>query len=1261
MKRTVFILCCLTVMLSAFHLPLKAEMHETKEGEESLYVGETKTISLAETFQETYRKSGVTVVSYKWTLDDSNKSKISIVSSDRISATIKGLQAVTKARLYYKSEYFYDSNSREMNFYYEITVMNRVVKVSRIDISPSSLSLTVGSSQPLSCTIYPTNATNKVVKWFSNATDVAYVDSRGTVTAKKAGSATISCMATDGSGVKDTCSVTVKEPTIDVKDISVYPSKTSVAIGDSVQLTANISPPNATDKTVTWSASHLFIFFNATVDKNGMVKGVRAGSSTITATAHNGMSASCSVTVYKRVFEDCLDEFCMTYRVLDYEKKICQVGEFVDNQEQPAIDDCSEGSLVIPENCKDYQVTRIGGGAFYGCMITSVEIPASVSEIGDGAFRSCSNLWNVSIKGSSVSVAEDAFEGVGSEDEPCIIEAPDNFDFGVDTSGNCFKWKGGYFILDRNYISNKANGYAVLSADQTSLTFYCDNAWNQKGGLVFNLNKDGENPEWLKYGNNVTEVYFDISFEEARPRTTYRWFYGMTNLCNVHFGKNWYGSVSYDFSRTTNTQEMFANCTSLQSVDLSPIGESWNLTNASGMFKNCSQLENVVLFNIHKTCPCCPGDILPILPVQPQPIDISYMFYGCKSLRNVPPSGLFSKPISNATSLFQGCESLGGVDLHNMVFSSTVPNDHLLAGCISLKYVIVGSSATHLADNAFYDVGEMSAPCCFYAPEGTSFGVSASGSFSFKGGYFITGTPHPYAILYKDSGNGRLTFYYDSKMLDREGSYFLIENGPHWNDNSYHEYSTVSFDTSFKNYKPTSLSGWFWGQHSITAFEQMENLDTSEVTDMGYLFGGFLYTCVGVWGNPIKSLDVSHFDTSKVINMEGMFQGCGDLTSLDVSHFDTSNVKNMSYMFDGCNSLTSLDLSHFDTSNVTDMSGMFLGCLSLKELDVSNFNTSKVKDSDKMFSVGLQNDWVDIFEDENLSCLKTLILSPTMTHMSEEACLGIGCTYTYEYDEEVGRVYEYTFDRPVDIYAPKGFDFGVDTTGDSFFWKGGYFHLVKGIAVASSVSVKPGGNANLTLGLKNGDEVLNGYEFTLILPEGVSLTVEGDDYDYALSDRYSKEGMRVSITNPSPGEYHLVCFSFNNVTLTGKEGPVVTLSIESENQMSDGTYSVILKDFVCYDTEGEDLDVSGLDIPIYVSSFDQGDVNHDGKVNVADVMLVANELLGTDNAAYHPENSDMDGNGFVDVADIVRIVDAMLTQPRKMVPAHSIESIKVSD
>ena len=126
----------------------------------------------------------------------------------------------------------------------------------------------------------------------------------------------------------------------------------------------------------------------------------------------------------------------------------------------------------------------------------------------------------------------------------------------------------------------------------------------------------------------------------------------------------------------------------------------------------------------------------------------------------------------------------------------------------------------------------------------------------------------------------------------------------------------------------------------------VSHFDTSNVMDMNTMFGNMPFS-----NSKLTSLDVSHFNTSRVTNMNSMFFACSSLTSLDVSHFDTSNVTKMGGMFNDCESLTSLDLSKFNTSKVTDMNSMLSGCYKLTSLDVSNFDTHNVTDMSYMFNM----------------------------------------------------------------------------------------------------------------------------------------------------------------------------------------------------------------------------------------------------------------------------------------------------------------------
>ena len=88
---------------------------------------------------------------------------------------------------------------------------------------------------------------------------------------------------------------------------------------------------------------------------------------------------------------------------------------------------------------------------------------------------------------------------------------------------------------------------------------------------------------------------------------------------------------------------------------------------------------------------------------------------------------------------------------------------------------------------------------------------------------------------------------------------------------------------------------------------------------------------------------------SLITNCSQMFYYCSNITSIDISNFDTSKVVSMSNMFDHCFKLISIDFTNIDTSSLTNMNSMFWSCNSLLTLDLSYFNTAKVVDMEHMF------------------------------------------------------------------------------------------------------------------------------------------------------------------------------------------------------------------------------------------------------------------------------------------------------------------------
>lgn len=83
-------------------------------------------------------------------------------------------------------------------------------KVGSIRLTPASLTLELGKNRQLDAAVAPSDSHNKNVTWKTSNKNVAAVSASGEVTAVKAGTATITCTAADGSGAKATCKVTVR-------------------------------------------------------------------------------------------------------------------------------------------------------------------------------------------------------------------------------------------------------------------------------------------------------------------------------------------------------------------------------------------------------------------------------------------------------------------------------------------------------------------------------------------------------------------------------------------------------------------------------------------------------------------------------------------------------------------------------------------------------------------------------------------------------------------------------------------------------------------------------------------------------------------------------------------------------------------------------------------------------------------------------------------------------------------------------------------
>ena len=168
------------------------------------------------------------------------------------------------------------------------------VKVTGVSLNKTTLNLLVGTTSTLAADVNPANAADRKVSWSSSDPAVAAVDENGTVTAAAAGRATITVKTADGGFTAD-CEVNVTEETIALTGIRIDREELTLTEGDTAALIVSMVPENATEQKTVFGSSDENV---VTVDPNGKITAIGAGTATVTASTEDGaFTAACQVTV----------------------------------------------------------------------------------------------------------------------------------------------------------------------------------------------------------------------------------------------------------------------------------------------------------------------------------------------------------------------------------------------------------------------------------------------------------------------------------------------------------------------------------------------------------------------------------------------------------------------------------------------------------------------------------------------------------------------------------------------------------------------------------------------------------------------------------------------------------------------------------------------------------------------------------------------------------------------------------------------------
>ena len=201
-------------------------------------------------------------------------------------------------------------------------------------------------------------------------------------------------------------------------------------------------------------------------------------------------------------------------------------------------------------------------------------------------------------------------------------------------------------------------GYAEFDNATGTLTFSYKVV---KPEGAYDLNVGTTEPGWRTHKNEIKKVVFDASFANARPTSCYYWFYECKNLANIE------GIENLNTEKVTNMELMFANCSTLTSLDVTKFNTA-NVTTLMSMFSDCSSLKSLDVTNFDTR----------------NVTNMFYMFNNCSGLTSLDVTKFNTAKVRNMYSMFMNCSGLKSLDVTNFDTGNVISMAYMFYGCSAL-------------------------------------------------------------------------------------------------------------------------------------------------------------------------------------------------------------------------------------------------------------------------------------------------------------------------------------------------------------------------------------------------------------------------------------------------------------------------------------------------------------------------------------------------------------------------------------------------
>lgn len=185
--------------------------------------------------------------------------------------------------------------------------------------------------------------------------------------------------------------------------------------------------------------------------------------------------------------------------------------------------------------------------------------------------------------------------------------------------------------------------------------------------------------------------------------------------------------------------------------------------------------------------------------------------------------------------------------------------------------------------------------------------------------------------------------------------------------------------------------------------------------------------------------------------------------------------------------------------------------------------------------------------------------------------------------------------------------------------------------------INPGESKTVAVELQNPDRAYTLLEFTLKLPEGISIAKDSEKLN---ADRFDSTHT-LDVAQLANGDFKFLIYSITNATIKGESGEILSITLTADADAPTGNAQGLFYDQLFADANDQGTSPDDKAFNIRIGGL-PGDADGSGEVTVADVTAAVSHLLGQQPEGFVFGNADIDGNGQISTDDLRAIVDIIL-------------------